>query len=226
MQGVRGGALAPALAVPTRLRRRARRTHRERSTETRGRILEAVVQSIDELGFQRATATEIARRAGVTWGAVQHHFGGKDGILSAVLEDTFNRFAARFDDLPVEQTSLEERVSLFVDRAWEHFGSPHFRSTFEILLNNLPGDDGEETVQAQMASAVDVLWMRLFSDAALPRSRRLLIERYTIAVLSGLAYNVILRGKNPGVPAGELALLKQSILRELGQASNAKRRGR
>jgi AcrR family transcriptional regulator len=223
MQGVRERAVAAPLVVPNRLRRRARRSHEERSTETRGRILEAVVQCIAELGFQRATATEIARRAGVTWGAVQHHFGGKNGILSAVLEDTFNRFSSRFDDIPIDETSLAERVSLFVDRAWDHFGSPHFRSTFEILLNHLPTDEGEESVQSQMASAVDVLWIRLFSDAPLPRSRRLLIQRYAIAVLSGLAYSVILRGKNPGAPAGELRLLEQSILRELSASTHPKR---
>jgi AcrR family transcriptional regulator len=222
MQGARA---VGALAVPNRLRRRARRTHEERSTETRGRILDAVVQCIAELGFQRATATEIARRAGVTWGAVQHHFGGKNGILVAVLEDTFHRFSSRFDDIPVDRTPLEQRVSLFVDRAWEHFGSAHFRSTFEILLNHLPdGDTGdEETIQAQMVRAVDVLWTRLFFDASPRRSRRLLIERYAIAVLSGLAYNVILRGKNSGVPVGELTLLKQSILREVAGLQGTKK---
>lgn len=228
MQGTRARAVgASGLAVPSRLRRRVRRTHEERSAETRGRILAAVVQCIAEVGFQRATANEIARRAGVTWGAVQHHFGGKNGILIAVLEDTFHRFSARFDDIPVERTPLPQRISLFVQRAWDHFGSPHFRSTFEILLNHLPDGDtgGEDTVQAQMARAVDVLWTRLFFDAPLPRSRRLLIERYAIAVLSGLAYNVILRGRNSGAPAGELTLLKESILRELtGPAGTRKGR--
>jgi hypothetical protein len=81
-------------------------------------------------------------------------------------------------------------------------------------------------VQAQMASAVDALWTRLFTDATLPRSRRLLIERYVIAVLSGLAYNVILRGKDSGAPSGELELLKESILRELAGSASAKRVGR
>ena len=48
--------------------------------------MKAVVETIADVGFQKTTAAEIARRAGVTWGAVQHHFGGKEGILLAVLE--------------------------------------------------------------------------------------------------------------------------------------------
>jgi len=31
----------------------------------------------------------------VTWGAVQHQFGGKGGLFLAVVEDSFARFAAR-----------------------------------------------------------------------------------------------------------------------------------
>ena len=52
-----------------------RRSHAERTAETRQRVIDAVVESISEIGFQRTTAAEISRRAGVTWGAVQHHFG-------------------------------------------------------------------------------------------------------------------------------------------------------
>src|SRR5512145_1029051 len=116
-----------------------RRTQAERTAETRRRILDAVVESIAEVGFQRTTATEIARRAGVTWGAVQHHFGAKGGILEAVLEDTFERFEARLGDIP-QDAPLARRVALFVERAWEHFGSPHFRSMLEILLHLAPAE--------------------------------------------------------------------------------------
>ena len=47
-----------------------RRTQAERTAETRRRILDAVVASIAEVGFRRTTATEIARRAGVTNGMI------------------------------------------------------------------------------------------------------------------------------------------------------------
>ena len=40
-----------------------------------GRVKAAVIESIADLGYQRTTGAEIARRAGVTWGAVQHTSG-------------------------------------------------------------------------------------------------------------------------------------------------------
>src|SRR5215510_3400488 len=150
-----------------------RRTQAERTAETRRRILDAVVESIAEVGFQRTTASEIAKRAGVTWGAVQHHFGAKGGILEAVLEDTFERFEETLGDVSPE-LPLARRVELFVERAWAHFGSPHFRSTFEILLHHGKGDDGDVPPhwQERMFSAFDLEFERLFADSGLARRER------------------------------------------------------
>src|SRR5690242_17895294 len=104
--GARHGEAAKAvrLALPTPVRKR--RSHAERTAETRAKVVAAVVDTIAEKGFQGATAQAISQAAGVTWGAVQHHFGGKDGLLLAVLEDSFERFAQRLGDVAVDGTSL------------------------------------------------------------------------------------------------------------------------
>jgi AcrR family transcriptional regulator len=203
------------LRLPTP--RRERRSQAERTAETRAKIKAAVVESIAEVGFQRTTAAEIARRAGVTWGAVQHHFGDKHGILVAVLEDSFNRFAARLDDVAVEDTPLEERIALFVDRAWEHFGSAHFRSIFEILLGYPAeaSDPPEELWQTGMLAAWNGIWRRFFGDRVLSRRRTLALQHYTISALSGLASMKMLEGQTAPVRAEELAYLKDTLRREL-----------
>jgi AcrR family transcriptional regulator len=201
---------------------RVRRSHAERTAETRAKILAAVVDSIAEVGFHRTTAVEITRRAGVTWGAVQHHFEDKDGILVAVLEDSFGRFAARLEDVPVERLSLERRVALFVERAWQHFSSREYASTFEILLDHLRREDlpaqGGARWQIQMSRAWERVWQRFFGDAAVPRKRQLRLQHYTVAVLSGLASTMMLEGNGSSLPRDELALLETTLLRELTQA--------
>ena len=201
-------------------RRRAPRTQAERSATTRGRILRAVVDCVSELGFQRTTASAIARRAGVTWGAVQHHYGGKDGILGAVLDDTFARFAERFADLP-EKLPLSARAARFVDCAWAHFGSTHYRTTLEILLHNLPAHTtkGAPGLQRRMLDAWDALWRRIFADRPLPRRRREVLAQYTVSVLTGLALHRVLQGANAVEPRAQLALLTATLLQELESAA-------
>jgi AcrR family transcriptional regulator len=197
---------------------RARRTHAERTAETREKLLSAVVASIAEVGLARTTAPEIARRAGVTWGAVQHHFGGKDGILVAVLDDSFRRLAERIGSIPVEGTALAERVSSFVERSFEHLSSPHYRSTVEILRHvtgrgrGRVGDEWRERMRQDWKR----LWQRLFADARAPRARQLVLQHYALSLLSGIASSVLLEYASDGILNAELALLKETLVRELG----------
>jgi AcrR family transcriptional regulator len=191
-----------------------RRTQAERTAETRRRILDAVVESIAEVGFQRTTASEIVRRAGVTWGAAQHHFGAKGGILEAVLEDTFERFEAKVGDIPAD-APLAERVSLFVNRAWEHFSSPHYQSTFEILLHHGKGEDGEVPPhwQETLFRALDRVFERLFADSGLSRRERGRLHQFAMAQLMGMAVLDVLDQPRPR--AAQLELLERTLLREL-----------
>jgi AcrR family transcriptional regulator len=209
----------PSRPVRLPLRSRERRSHAERTAQTRARSIAAVLESVAEVGFQRTTAAEITRRAGVTWGAVQHHFGGKDGLLVAVVEDSFNRFAARLESIPTEGESLSKRASHFIDRAWEHFSSPEYRSTFEILLSYLGRDDVARTTrwQERMFRAWDAIWMQLFHDAPIPRRRHLVLEHYVISTLSGLASTLLLEGGEAVLRQEELDLLKRTLARELSR---------
>ena len=60
--------------------------------QIRHALLDAAIASILERGFYRASSNEIARRADVTWGAIQYHFGTREELLLAVLERSFDRF--------------------------------------------------------------------------------------------------------------------------------------
>jgi AcrR family transcriptional regulator len=48
-------------------------------------------------GYAESATEEIVRRAGVTRGALYHHFGSKQGLFVAVLEDVLRELAARVE---------------------------------------------------------------------------------------------------------------------------------
>lgn len=196
---------------------RVRRSHAERSASTRARIIAAVVEVIARDGFQGLTAQQVAASSGMTWGAVQHHFGGKDQLLLAVLEDSFARFAARVEGVPLAGRSLAARATLFVDLAWEHFSSRHYRATFEILLNYLGREEHRDAGnwRVEMSRAWDRVWSRIFGDAKVPRRRSLLLQHFTVSALSGLAATLMLQGADAELPQAELDVLKATLRREL-----------
>lgn len=64
--------------------RRARRTNQQRSADTRARLIEAAIEVLYRDGHSAATTIIIAKRAGVSRGAMLHQFRTRDQLLVAV----------------------------------------------------------------------------------------------------------------------------------------------
>ena len=64
--------------------KRARRTNEQRSSETRARLIEAAIEVLYRSGHSAATTIIIAKRAGVSRGAMLHQFRTRDLLLVAV----------------------------------------------------------------------------------------------------------------------------------------------
>jgi TetR/AcrR family fatty acid metabolism transcriptional regulator len=57
----------------------------------RRQIISATVATVAEIGFQRTTLAEVARRAGISKGVISYHFAGKDELLREVVLQIFQQ---------------------------------------------------------------------------------------------------------------------------------------
>ena len=74
--------------------KKARLPVREDGAQTRQQLLEVAGQVFAEQGYARATSKEICERANANIAAVNYHFGGKDGLYAAVLEEAHSRLVS------------------------------------------------------------------------------------------------------------------------------------
>ncbi|GAB2927431.1 TetR family transcriptional regulator [Rhodococcus aerolatus] len=65
---------------------RPRQTQADRSRETRAKLMAAVVECLNEVGWAGTTTTLVSRRAGVSRGAQLHHFATRGELVAAAVE--------------------------------------------------------------------------------------------------------------------------------------------
>lgn len=96
-------------------------------------LIDETVRCVCEEGFSAASARHIIERAGLSWGVIQHHFGDRDGLLTAVIEDAVHRLGASLDLLadPAQVTDTEELVRA----ALAAFANPKAMAGLENLIS-------------------------------------------------------------------------------------------
>lgn len=102
---------------------------------TRRRVLDAVVATVIDVGYYKASSNEIARRAGVTWGTIQHLFGSREQLMLDVVNDFGLRIARGFAGSVVEGETLEERLRSVFDVLAGHYEQDSYLVQVQILLD-------------------------------------------------------------------------------------------
>ena len=104
--------------------------------DTRDRVINAAIECIIDLGFYRGSSTnEIARRAGVTWGVIQHYFGNREGLMLAVLEDGASHMVETVEEARIDGTTTLERMTQLIDVFSAHYARPAYLASVQVLLN-------------------------------------------------------------------------------------------
>jgi AcrR family transcriptional regulator len=121
----------PPVPVPARTPRPAR-TQQQRRDETRGALLDAAIESLIEVGFSRTTTLEVQRRAGVSRGALLHHFPSKATLLVAAIDHLATMRAAELASLAAKLPGGQARTDAVLELLWESFSGRFFHVAMEL----------------------------------------------------------------------------------------------
>ena len=194
-----------------------RRTQSERTEATREALIAAGRRLFTERGYEEVGTEEVVRAAGVTRGALYHHFGDKASLLEAVYERIEAESTERVArvvlgselDSPLE--AMRAGVEAFLDEC----AKPELR---QVALHDAPAVLGWERwreigaanglglIEASLAAAIEAgeirsvpvkptahLLMGALDEAAMLLARdaraagRAEVTRVLVALLEGLA---------------------------------------
>ena len=169
----------------------ARKTVAE-AEETRQRIIDAAVEVFAAQGVPDATLDQIARKAGVTRGAVYWHFNGKQEVLQAVLTSRQHPLELEFSADDGIELSWEAVVSAMLDAV----NSPQSKRFSEILIYQ--GGDESGLIHSRMEQAsnrflqyIHQVLRHAIIQGELPKTLDLLTS---IAVFKGLVTGLLYEG--------------------------------
>jgi AcrR family transcriptional regulator len=112
----------------------ARRSQAQRSATTSALLIEATIQCLYERGYAATSTTLVAQRAGVSRGAMLHHFATKVALMSSTVQETYANDIAAYTDALTNISFNEDRIEKLIDTAWQCFRSPGGVAQTEIWM--------------------------------------------------------------------------------------------
>jgi AcrR family transcriptional regulator len=142
----------------------------ERRARTRAQLLEAAARVYARRGFDIATLDEIAEEAGFTKGAVYDHFGSKENLLFALLDEHLSAQIAEQVALFDETQETTERPRVGADRWMKELDENP--DVFRLFVEAWVRAQRDDSVRGRVAAGVEA-WREMFMSFGRRRSEQL-----------------------------------------------------
>jgi AcrR family transcriptional regulator len=174
-----------------------RRSQQDRSNTTKADLVAAARSLFAARGYQDVPADEIVRAAGVTRGALYHHYADKQGLFRAVVEELEREITAEIDaafaQAPDPLSGMAAALNVFLDMCLRD-------EVRRISMTDAPAVLGWTTwreIQAAhgLGQLVDVLTQAVEDGLITPQPVRALAQLAQAAVME--AAHMIAEAEDP-----------------------------
>ena len=186
-------------------------TRDQQASATRRKLLDVAIALLCDGGLSAVTSISVSARAGLTRGAVQHHFPNRRSLLRAVVDEVTAELMALPVAFPGE--TVRERIDAAVDRYWEYFRSTRYTALVQLSLGNSNDVPVRAWVADEIERSQDLLdrkWHDAFRDTGASRQRIRSARLLVLAALRGFAMLGYHRNRATDWTR-EVALLKEML---------------
>lgn len=195
---------------------------------TRQSILDAATSIFAEKGFSAANVNEIVALAGTTKPMIYYHFGSKEGLFAAVLEDVYAGMRKIEGSLHLDSLSAEEAMRRLVEITFDyHAEHPDWIRLISVAnIHEAQSILDSPTIASRNAAVLDItsdLLARgvregVFRDGVDPLHLHLMIASFSFYRVSNRhTWGVIFKRDISAADDAKLqrAMLVQAVLRFL-----------
>jgi AcrR family transcriptional regulator len=171
-------------------------TQEMRSARTRRKILEATLDSIYEDGFQKASTNEIARRAGVSRGALLHHYPIKELLIADAVEYLLTNEIADIRRVAGAYATKQLTIDDFIDDLWRRFSGRLFMITVEFLASARSDEKlcrAIGPVSLRFHQSLNEIWSTFFANKSIPPHKVQVLLNATTCLMRGMGIQTIFR---------------------------------
>jgi len=187
-----------------------RQTNQERSENTRTALIGAARALIVQQGYAVTSTTQIVAKAGVTRGALYHHFDDKRALFHAVVEEEAREVARK-----IAQKNAKTAQSALVAGAKAYFEAMSIPARARILLIEGPAVLGQETMD-KIDAATGRTQLRDGLQFAKERGELHGVNVDALATLLSAAFDraalAIASGESPTVYQSAIRLLLKGVV--------------
>ncbi len=191
-----------------------RRSQKERSAETSTRLMNATIDLLHNRGLARTSTPEIARAAGVSRGALTHHFAGREAIISASVADMLSKATRdlhRFAEDFIARGGSSDEI---VDYIWQMMDDRLFYVTMEYLPEARHNPDFRADLIPTVRdfhAGLDAIWTALAMRAGVEPDHARVVMNATMCLVRGMISQTVLRPNDPAYYREMLAFWKQQV---------------
>ena len=175
---------------------RPRRTQEERSAETRAKLVAAMLDCLQEVGAARTSTNMVAERAGVSRGALTHHYASKEELLVDAVEHLLKEASRDIRGLAEDVRAARLDLDGFLDRVCEMY----LGRLLQITLEHVTEARHNEHLRARLVVVVrefhaelDNIWREFFSRTELSSADAETILNMTLCMFRGMGVQTVLR---------------------------------
>lgn len=161
----------------------------KRSADTVGRLLDATVDLLHDRGLARLSTAEIAANAGVSRGALTHHFDSKEAIIAEAVSRQLRACTAALHSRALSIRYGGGSSDELVDYIWGMMNDRLFYVTMEYLPEARHNPEFRRRIMPvvkEFHEGLNAVWGELAGKAGVDVERALVLMNATMCMMRGM----------------------------------------